>query len=179
VQIVKPVVATALAALVSACSVSAPLSLESTGTIRETSESVFIAMSTEDATPNRATFGGALIKAFAQNSFSTSDEGNLIVDFGVSISDAKTGLIGGEVQTGKPDQDQTWLAAARSDRDFDKCDAQRMRGTLVLIDRTTGTTLYRGSATRVECNFSDRDLETMAEALVEDAISVRSPSPAA
>lgn len=173
-QFVRTSLAGTLAAITAACSVSAPLSLDSTGTIRGTGESIYITVSEDDATPNRAAFGGALVKAFLDRSVAVSENGNLVVDYGVSLSDAKSGVIGGEVQAGKPAAEQAWLATSRDSRNFDKCDAQRLRGTLVLIDRQTNTTLYRGSATQIECEFSDRDMEAMASALVEDALS--SPS---
>ena len=164
------VACTAVAGL-SACAVSAPLSIDSTGSLRGTSQSIVMSVSTEDATPARAIFGGALIKAFAENSIQGSEKGALLIDFAVSIGDASSGILAGEQQPAEGGAESNWIAEPRKSRRFDKCEPKRLSGSLVVIDRATSTPVYTGRASRIECDFNDRDIEKLAEALANDAAS--------
>lgn len=169
---IAPVVLVASAAAgLSACAVSAPLSIDSTGSLRGTSQSIVMSVSTEDATPARAVFGGALIKTFAANSIQGSDKGALLIDFAVSIGDASSGILAGEQQPTEDGAESNWIAEPRKSRRFDKCRPKRLSGSLVVIDRATSAPVYTGHASRVECDFNDRDIEKLAEALANDAAS--------
>lgn len=156
-----------LAMMTSACAVTSPLAIDSTGDGITSAGKVALAVSNDEKSERRARFAGALGEAFADRSIPVAADGGYVADYAISLGEAADGVVRGEAKAGtEPD----WLATPRSAGRFDKCDAQRMRGTLVLFDRASGEVIYRGSASRIECGFDDGDIDAMADALVADAL---------
>ena len=162
-------VAVSVAAL-AGCAVTAPLTLDSTGRVDGQSPKVAITVSTDDASPTRTAFGTALVKAFGVNSFAVDPKAGLLADFALSIGAASDGVLSGDAKSSEIENNPDWIATPRKSKRLDECDAKRMRGTLVLIDRATSAQVYRGTAEQIDCEFSDRDITIMASTLVNDAI---------
>lgn len=156
----------ALAGWTTACSVSEPLSVQSLSN-GLAPDKVALRVAEGDAGTERGRFAAALVQAFSQQSFVVDPNGSSVADYAFSLGDAADGVARGDAPSTDPD----WLAQPRKAGRFDKCDAKRMRGTLVLMNRNSGTQVYRGNASRVECDFSDEDVAAMADALVRDAIT--------
>lgn len=163
------------AQLLSACAVSTPLTITSVGDeSAQRPAQIAIAMPDDDLSL-KARFAGALAQAFDRQGISVADEGVLVADYAVSIGSAEMGLRGGAPGTGNEtsEDDDGWIAISREPRRFDQCEAQMMRGTLLLLDRTDGSLAYRGQGMAIECDFDDADWRALADQLVADFISQR------
>lgn len=176
-SLARSLLAALAAGLTTACSVSVPLVVDSTSQGIPRSGSVAIALPEDEIETARGRFGASLSRAFTAEAYSIDPSGALIADYAIAISDASDGMLGGEPRPQGIEQDPDWIAEPRRPRNFDKCDAQRLRGTLVLFDRASSAVVYRGKASRIECEFSDADIAAMATALVRDALDL-TPRPA-
>ncbi len=127
--------------------------------------------SDDDTASERGRFAKALQDALAARSLTQADDAPLIADFSIARTAAAGGVAKGKGEAGKGKQAPDWIAAPRPDRRFDKCNAQRLRATLVLYDRASGAIVYRGSGVATECGFTDADLATLAQGLVDDALA--------
>ena len=161
---------TGLASVLAACAVAAPLTLESVGSVGGKTPTISLSISSKSTTPPRAKFGDALAKAFTDNAALLDDKGGLLADFALSIGAASDGVLRGDAKSAEVENNPDWIAPPRKSGRFDKCDAKRMRGTLVLLDRETSETVYRGTADQIDCEFGDGDITNMAHALVKDAL---------
>lgn len=160
----------ALAFGLSACAVSTPLAITSTGQGLGSTSSVSLD-SQEQPSSDRSRFGAALRSAFESRSIGFSADAPVLADFSVSQGDASAGVLAGKGEdTEDPDQ-RDWIATPRRSRSFDKCEAQRLRATLVLYDRASGAIIYRGSGEATECDFGQAEMAAMADGLVADALS--------
>lgn len=161
------VVALAMLAL-AGCNVAAPLAIDSTGP--GLSAQALVAMPA-DASPGSdpARLGAALQRAFSAHSVTVGKDGRYLADYAVSFRDAEGGLT---TSTAAPDEKSIdWEARPRDGRLFDGCKAQRMRATLVLLDRQSGAMVYRGEGEATDCSFSDEAMDEVAMALVADALA--------
>ena len=125
----------------------------------------------EDRSGLQRQFATALSEALTGQGLGLSPEARLIADFSVAQSAASAGIVRGEGATGPDAVDEDWLTAPREKRRFDKCEAQRLKATLVLYNRTDGSVAYRGSGEAIECAFDEADLKQFAQALVVDALA--------
>lgn len=177
--IVSCIATTAMALALSACAVSAPLqvSTHEVSPNAKLQKTIELALSPED-TGQRLMFAKALESAFTANSISvqlpgTKASGGLIADYALSSAEATAGVVeaGKEVaRSGQPD----WTAEPRKRGLFsflDRCKETRLRGTLVLFDRTTGSIAYRGSADAGKCDIDQQTIDNLANSLVADAIT--------
>lgn len=162
-------VASAAAALLAlpGCAVDSPFAISSTSL--GTPARLAITMTTASADePERARLGHALRRAFGEGSASLANDGRYLADYSVSWRDAEGGL------TASVDAADAaaieWQVRPRRPRLIDGCDAQRMRATLVLLDRQTGTMAYRGEGDATGCRFTDQSIDEVADALVADAL---------
>lgn len=151
------------------CAVSSPLVVRSSvGLAVAPDAQIAIAPPEEGSAPRSRQFAAALIAALQARGMDVSPEGQLIADYAVSVGPAAIGVqqTGGsqDAQSAQPE----WIAAPRPRRRFDACDAQRLHGTLMLIDRLTGATLYRGQGAATECEFGEDKIRELAEKLVAD-----------
>ncbi|MEO0463182.1 MAG: hypothetical protein AAF127_08630 [Pseudomonadota bacterium] len=99
-----------------------------------------------------------------------ADDAPLLADYSMALGDAANGVLRGKGRYTEGKQEQDWITSPRRKRRFDKCEAQRLRGTLVLYDRASGQKVYRGSGEAVECEFGDAEIAALAQQLVDDAI---------
>lgn len=160
-----------LAGLLGACSVSSPLQVRSTGSGSVAPTSIALMISDDEAGKTRAQYGAALQSAFADRQIGIDPAAPVIAEYAFSIGDATDGLLVGKPKKTDTGQQPDWEATPRKKGRFDKCDAKRMRGTLVLFDRTSGNIIYRGEADQIECDFSEIQVKTAAEKLVADAVN--------
>ncbi|MFU7527011.1 hypothetical protein [Qipengyuania sp. ASV99] len=157
-----------------ACSVSSPLAVRSIASDGLAPEAqIAITLPDDGSAPLTHQFAKALIAALETSGMEISPDGRLIADYAVSVSPAQIGLreAGGttEVPTNQPE----WIAEPRPRKRFDECDAQQLRGTLLLIDRSTGQTLYRGQGAATECEFGEDKIRELAVKLVADLAARR------
>lgn len=171
---VRTLLTAALAGCLTACAVSTPLEVRSTGDGLSQQSSVAFVGSQDEPSEQRKAFAAALTQALSQRSLSVAPSGRYIAEYAFSISDATEGLVAGKPDKAAADAgaEPDWAARPRKKRTFDKCKAKRMRGTLVLLDRSTGKTAYRGEGGQIECSFANEDIAALADALVADALSL-------
>ena len=167
-------VAMVMATLVSACSVSSPLEISSTGAGLERGASLKLSRS-EDAQSLKGRFEAALAEALTQGAVPLSDQAQFVADISVAQAGASGGVVRGEGEADKSDADQDWISTPRERRTFDRCKAQRLRATLVIYDKVAGTVIYRGSGQATQCEFDQSDLTEFANALVQDATASATP----
>ena len=165
----------ALAASLTACAVSSPLSVTSTGAGFESNRRVALTAA-EDPASLQARFTASVSQALSDQGLALDADAPLTADISVSQNTASSGIVRGEgskaedtQNAGEPEQD--WLTAPREKRRFDKCEAQRLRATLVIYNRADGSLAYRGSGEATECGFGEADLAAFAQALVADALA--------
>jgi hypothetical protein len=140
--------------------------IDATDNGRIADRSVALNIADEDADTRRAVFATALSAALASHDFTLDPAAPLIADYAIAESAASDGTLGGEPTGANSPQ---WLSQPRAKKRFDQCKPRRLRATLVLFDRASGAVAYRGSASRIECAFSQGDTIAMADALVKDA----------
>lgn len=114
----------------------------------------------------RSHWGAALSRSFQNQSVKIEKTAPFIADFALSVRDAESGLANPAEAGGEID----WQSAPRESRLLDICKAKRMRGSLVIFDRTTGAIAYKGESEADGCKFSQPDFDTMAALLVADAV---------
>jgi hypothetical protein len=118
-------------------------------------------------------FGAALEQAFAARAVKVSADGRYLADYALSLRDAEGGLT---TAIDAKDRDAVvWKSAPRDGYPLDRCKAQRMRATLVLLDRQSGAMVYRGEGEATDCNFTDSAMTEVAKALVADALARTNP----
>ncbi len=155
----------------SACSVSAPLTVRSTtGTATTGPAKVVLSLPDDGGETLKGQFAGALQQSFSGRGLAASD-GGLIADYAISMGPAEIGLQQPQDEAERLERDPEWIVPPRRARRFDKCEAQELRGTLLLLDRTSGAVTYRGQGTLVECDFSDAEIAELADGLVADYLT--------
>lgn len=155
-------------AFLAACAVATPFGISSTGNGLPEGVAMALNGSAEDGA-DRARLGEALAEAFTRHSVPLSDDARYLADYAISIRDAEGGLTASADATDEDAID--WDARPRKAQLFDGCDAQRLRATLVVLDRQTGSRVYRGEGAATACAFSDSDLGAFADRLVSDALA--------
>lgn len=168
-------VAVALAAglPLAACAVATPLAITSTGAGMARGSAVALELP-QDRMSERGRFSAALIKAMMERSVTLDDQAALLADFSMTTAPASGGVLKGTGANVEGEPEKDWIAAPRPGRRFDKCEAKRLRATLILYDRSSRNIVYRGSGEATDCAFDDADLAALASGLVEDALT-RSP----
>ncbi|WP_284126432.1 hypothetical protein [Parerythrobacter aestuarii] len=156
--------------MLAACAVATPFDINSSG--KGIAGPTSIALSDAGADGgDRARLEQALGQAFARHSVALSSDARYLADYSISIGDAEGGLTTSTQAAGQEAID--WEARPRKSRLFDGCDAKRLRATLVLLDRQTGSRVYRGEGEATACGFSDAELSAFADRLVSDALDRR------
>ncbi len=156
----------------SACAVSAPVAVRSTiGETAITASAVDLALPDEDEPAVHREFASALQSAFASHSVSIDPSGRLIADFAVSMGPADLGVQQPQEPEKRLENEGPWISPPRQSRRFDECEAQELRATLLMLDRTNGQIAYRGQGTVVECNFEASHFSDLAEGLVGDFVA--------
>lgn len=133
---------------------------------------IAIALPEGDAPQLKTRFADALIAAMSGSGVARSENGGLIADYSVSIRSAELGVQASSGQSGSdgvnaPD----WISQPRPPKRFDQCEAQVLRGSLLLLDRATGAAAYRGTGTITDCEFGEEALRALADGLVADYLS--------
>ena len=154
--------------MLTACAVSTPVQIRSTGDGSTARTGVTINSPEEDTSSDRGRLAAALEEAFSSRSIANQPQAELIADYALSTNDAAGGIATNS--DGTQTQEPNWIIAPRDKRRFDRCGAKRMLATLILFNRTSGALVYRGQAAKIECEFEDADITKMAEKLVSDAL---------
>ncbi len=159
------------ATLLASCAVSTPIEVHSiTATAVDQPAQIAIALSEGGDEALKTRFAAALIGSFADRGISVAEDGILVADYALSISPAEIGVQNAEARDNPSTKQAEWIALPRSPRRFDKCEALSLRGTLFLLDRTTGTAAYRGRGHATDCEFDDAAIRELADRLVADFI---------
>ncbi|WP_379548202.1 hypothetical protein ACFCW2_03445 [Qipengyuania sp. DSG2-2] len=158
-----------LASALSACAVSQPVSIQSIADVEAAAKpsSVFLIVTEKPDSSRR--FGEALVSAFGAAGLDRSDDAALVGDYGLALAPASTAITEKPREAAGPSSVRTVAVPVKSSP-LDKCAPQRMKATLSLLDRTSGTIRYRGEGTVVDCAFTEADERAMADALVADAM---------
>lgn len=156
----------ALSLLVSACAVSGPVSIKPTIVNLQTADSIEFP-TTGDAGTLRSQWGAALNNAFSAKAIGVVDGAPFLADFALSLRSAESGVAVVTDDIAEID----WQSAPRSKRLLDKCEAQKLRGTLVIFRRSDGEIVYRGESEANACAFGSDDITRMAAELVESAVN--------
>ena len=149
------------------CAVASPFVVESSGSL-----ATVRAVALPEEVPEggqRAQLHRSLASAFANRSVTVSPDARYLADYSVSVRDAEGGLTTSN-SAAASEKDIDWKAQPRKSRLLDGCDAQRMRATLVLMDRQSGKMAYRGEGAATACSFSDSEIAQVARQLVDDAL---------
>lgn len=132
-----------LSALASSC--AGPVKTRITGTgpgVRPPAALSFLASEEDSPKPDPAT-EAALRAALQQAGFSVTTDADYTVDYAVAERPSGYGVSaapGGE-----------WLSEEKAKRPFSSCKERTHRITLTVVERKTGTPLYRGSAEEHHC----------------------------
>lgn len=154
---------------VSACAVSAPVTVRSTlGDNARAPSSVALALPDEAGGTMKHQFGAALQSAFGEQGVAISQDAGLIADYAISMGPADIGVQRPQDPQKRLESDPEWIAPPRRARRFDECEAQEMRGTLLILNRAQNAVAYRGQGTVVECGFEDQHFRELAAGLVAD-----------
>ncbi len=166
----------------SACAVSAPLQVATheVSPKAQFQEPVELALSPEDK-GQRVMFAEALGRAFRSNSISLQPPGTkaakgLIADYALSSAHAGAGVVEAGKEVARDGQPE-WAAEPRKRGllgFLDRCKETRLRGTLVLFDRVSGSIIYRGSANSGGCGITQEAIDSLATSLVADAVATLS-----
>lgn len=160
------VAAGVLAVTLSACSVSTAPLIERTGPGISTSTTV--TLTGASGTPTQDKFRAALERHFASYGIPVSNSGALVVDYSMSARPAEIGLA-----TTRPDPVAgtavDYVSIPREDEFLQECRPQRLRATMVIFDRGSGSLQYRGVREITLCDISATSIEEMAAELVKDA----------
>lgn len=159
-----------MAGLLGACAVSSPLQIQSTNSGALAARTISLEIAEGDAGTARGGYAAALRSAFARHDISLDPGAPVVAEFAFSISDASDGIVAGKPEISDGETEHDWMATPREQRRFDRCDAQRMRGTLVLFDKDKSAMVYRGRASQIECDFGEADIAALADRLVADAL---------
>ncbi len=114
----------------------------------------------------RGAFGKALTEAFRENDVQVSGDGQLIADFALAERNAQSGVADPAASSS---ENVIWTSQPRDRGLLDRCDARRVRATLVILDRASGEVTYRGVAEASDCAIDDEHITALARALVADA----------
>lgn len=151
-----------------ACAVSSPIAVTSDGSGLASVKAVHLE-SAETEESARIAFEAALRRAFARESIALDKSAQYLADFAIALRSAETGLA--QPQDIAPGSNEVdWTSDPRKKRLFDRCSAQRIRATLVILDRQVGTVAYRGEGEADACAFEMEDYDRLATALVQDAL---------
>lgn len=165
----------ASSALLASCAVATPVAIQSSGPALSGDHAVELVVA-DELSPLHGQFASALAEAFARHDVDTGQGAPLIADFALSVSFAEAGVVAqnsADEAAPASEQDIDWTAKPRSRRLFDKCDAQRARATLFIVDRTSGETVYRGEAEKIDCEIGKGAVSELAASLVDDAARLR------
>ncbi|MXO90980.1 hypothetical protein [Pontixanthobacter aquaemixtae] len=154
-----------MALLLSACAVHSPPAINSSVSTLQSASAIKFPEA-DDRGGLRAQWQEALKTAFAAHSVMQQADAPFVAELALSVRDAETGLASTEQNTPEID----WRSSPRSNRLFDRCKAQRMRGTLVIYRRSDGAIVYRGESESDDCDFGADAFQAMADQLVSDAI---------
>jgi len=157
--------AAVLVALLAGCSVTTPASVVSTTGQLPQGNPVQLAPYETDGTL-RGEFGQQLENALIAQSIEVTGEAPVIAAFAIAMRDARSGVADPAASSADA---IVWESRPRPGSMFDSCDAQRLRATLVLLERAGGEILYRGAGESTRCDHTETDLAELANALVADA----------
>ena len=153
----------------SSCAVRSDLVLESTGTatIADKAFAYTPAESADDGAIG-SKFSRKIVAALEDKSFAQRADAPVILEVGISVRDADTGITDakGAAVSGQVD----WQSDPRKKRLLDGCRVSRVRGTMLMVDLASGGVLYRGSGDFDTCDVADGQIDDLARALVADAI---------
>lgn len=147
------------------CAVYQPASIQSPTTAALVVSSVEMPEVEQDGSL-RSQWSSALEQSLRAQSINVQDGAPYIADFALAVREADTGIA---ETTSKADQ-INWQSAPREGRFLDECSAKKLRGTLVLFDRTNGAITYRGESESDDCKFDRAALDAMASQLVADLV---------
>jgi len=160
-----------------ACSVAGPLAVRSTvgdvaaSSVPGNAAQISVALDQVEGDTLNAQFGRSLHGAMSNHGIAMATDGELIADFALSKGSAAIGVQEPQDQSERLENPPVWISPPRQTRRFDQCEAQELRGTLLLIDRASGAVAYRGKGTLVDCDFDDAAIGALANGLVADFIA--------
>ena len=165
----KSVVSAALFASISigltGCAISSDLVVNSTGRSAAALTEIQLQTAEEDGSMRR-TFAEALEAELLKQNVTFQENAPVIAEYSIAVRQADTAIADGSTASG---EEIAWLSKGRKRRNLDRCDALRVRGALMLVDRASGAVIYKGSADVDTCAASDALVGSLATALVRDA----------
>ncbi|BDI59887.1 hypothetical protein [Qipengyuania nanhaisediminis] len=155
------------AGLLPACSVIEPFAINAKRADNAPAPArVALALPGEDEPEQRRAFAAALVAAFADADIAADPAARLVADYGIAQGPASAGIERAEpARTGET---RDWIDPPRKGRRFDECKAQQLRASLMLVDRSTGEMVYRGTGSATQCDFDASHYATIARGLVAD-----------
>ncbi len=115
----------------------------------------------EDGPPVDAATHRALAATLTRAGFSVGDDGAYMVDFSLAERPATMGVTPGKTERA--------LSAAKGRKPLQSCQDRTHRFTLVILDRKTGETAYRGDAEEHHCRATlDDSRPHLIDAVVAD-----------
>ena len=145
--------------LVGGCAVNGPPLMRSTGDVLANNAQIAISAPRE-GNAYETEFSKALANALRDRKFSIVDDGDFVVQYGVAIRDASIGL----VRAGDDDKAEV-VSASRNRLLLDRCDAQRLRISITVLDRQNGGAVHRSTADVNDCEFPSAQAATLADQL--------------
>lgn len=155
----------------SACSVTEPPVLRSTGQMAGNGAGITLA-DAGGRGGRHAVLRAALEREFALYGIRMEPGRTVQGDYALAIAPARNGLAeaGGDGAPAAADGPD-WRAEPRRRRFLENCEAQRVRATLLLLNATDGGVTYRGEAEQVVCDVTDATIDDLAVALARDAMT--------
>lgn len=156
-----------LCALAASCAINDPLALDRAGSPRSLASIELVA--SEDSGEMQSAFRNAVITEFERRGIAISEGAEAVVDLSISFRSAEIAILPGE--DGKMGEGSYNLRSdAREGRWFENCDAARLRATLAVFDRSSGSLDYRASAQSDHCEGENLPITQLAELLVADVM---------
>ena len=123
----------------------------------------------EEAQAGRAAFAQALASAFEKRGIAVGEDAGFIVDLSIAAA-------GGEVllaldQGGGKDAAVLTLANPTNSSLFDRCAKERVRASIAVFARDSGSLVGKSDAQAIQCRGDAMPLEALAELLLDDVLA--------
>lgn len=145
----------------SACAVKQPLAIQSTGQALSAASTISL-VEVADASAQQVSMQAAIGKAMVRHSLTITPNAPLLAEIAATERPAAVGLARDKAEV-------DWNSEPRKQKWLDKCAAKKLRGTLVITERSSGTIQYRGTGEIIDCGFDAADYDRLADRLVADA----------
>jgi hypothetical protein len=115
----------------------------------------------DDGAPNDLLTRSMMEAAFAKKGYVVAADGDYVADF--SLADRPAGIGISQAKT------ESWLSPSKKRAPFQSCQDRTHRLTVVVVDRKTGQTVYRGGAEEHHCRGTlAQSRDALVQAVVAD-----------